>query len=200
MRIVKDKKCKWCGTVFRPYKTTDKFCSTYCFIDDHKEKEWKKEVKIRKEKLKTHKDYIKDFQVIINKLIRIIDFGHNCISCGRNGKPQSGHYHSTQANPSLRFNLFNIWLQDYYCNVQLSANIIGYNKGLINEFGIQLKEYIETGLVAEIREIKPSIPELKEAIEKTKQIIKQLPKEKIYSKSERIELRKKFNEEIGIYK
>ena len=73
MKQIKDKNCKWCGTIFRPYMSTDRFCSTYCFIDAHKDKVWRKISKEKKAKLKSRSDYLKDLQKIFNQYIRLRD-------------------------------------------------------------------------------------------------------------------------------
>jgi len=173
LRIVKDKKCKWCGTVFRPYKTTDKFCSTYCFIDDHKEREWKKEVKIRKEKLKTKSDYLKELQTIFNKFIRLRDKNIPCISCGTNKADiqyHAGHYRSVGSTPELRFNELNCHKQCSRCNNYLSGNLISYRINLVKKIGLDMVEELEK----EHEPLKWNIDDLKGKIIYYKNILKEL--------------------------
>ena len=192
--------CKNCGKEYIKYRTTDKACSIPCAIELGKKKVWEKEKKAIKEKSRTRTEWLNLLQVCTNELIRRIDYGHCCISCGGNGKPQSGHYHSTQANPTLRFHLFNIWLQDYRCNVELSANIIGYNKGLRETFGNDFQTYIEVDLVNEHKILKLTENDIKEAIKVIKEILRELPKDTKYTNEGRIQLRKIYQERIGLYK
>jgi len=205
-KTLKEKKCAECKNKFNPSKPLQTTCSIPCAIAYgkklilKKEKtEWKEKKKVLKEKLKTLGDHQQELQREINKIARIIDFGYPCISCGGNGKPQAGHYHTTQAHPAIRYNLFNIWIQDYYCNVELSANITKYTQGLINYFGMELKNYVETGLINEFQLLKLSKEEIKEKTALVREIIRRMPPEKKYSNQERIELRKSLNQEIGIY-
>jgi hypothetical protein len=199
---MKNKACKVCKAKFTPIRPLQAVCSPICAYEHAlqlKLKKDKAETKKLKESLITHSDYLKMAQTKINVLVRLIDYGCLCISCGGNGKPQSGHYHSTQSKPELRFNLHNIHIQDYRCNVELSANIVGYNDGLIKTYGIDYKNYVENGLRNEYKELKLSIPEIQKAIEITSNIIKNFPKEVKYNSAQRIELRNLFNKEIGIY-
>lgn len=166
---------------------------------ENERKRKKNNAKIREE-LKTHSDWQKDLQPIVNHIARLIDHNHSCISCNGNGKPQGGHYHSTGANSSLRFNLHNIHLQDYRCNCMEGANITGYNLGLIDRYGKDYQEYVEYQLVRDYPIIKLSIPELKIYRERAREIVKLLKKQNfIYPAKKRMELRTKFNQAIGIY-
>lgn len=197
-KAIKSKKCAECNAEFTPYKTTDKWCSIACVVEGAKKKVWKQEKVKRIDKLRTRTEWLNLLQVCINDLVRHIDYGHSCISCGGDGKPQAGHYHSTQANPTLRFHLFNIWLQDYRCNVELSANIIGYNKGLALTFGNDLKHYVEAEIVNNHRVLKLTESELKEKISIVKEILRDLPKETKYTTEGRIKLRHHYQSVIGI--
>lgn len=210
---LKDKKCKECGKLFTPNRPLQQVCSPICAMSMANKKvkkevvkaalvekrEWKEKKRDLKDKIKTHANWMKELEHLINHIVRIIDYGNPCISCGRNGKPQAGHYHSVGSNAQIRFHLDNIHIQDYYCNVHLSANKTGYNEGLINTFGKEYQEYIEFDLVKMYPTLKLTIPELKEKIKICRNIIKELPEGKVYKVNERIEIRKQLNERIGIY-
>ena len=167
-------RCRHCKEKFEPrFKTTEPYCwNEECkeveirlYLDNKKkkkDKDWKKEKKVIKERLKTHSEHEKDLQSLINQIINLIDKGQPCMSCSNKGKPQAGHYHSTGANNSIRFNLNNIWNQCYRCNVQLSANIIGYDEGLIETYGKNFWEEIKFGLVRKYPLIKLSKEEINE--------------------------------------
>jgi predicted lipoprotein len=204
---MKQKKCKNCGNKFEPLRPLQQTCNYGCAITLSKKlkqqdvaKKWRQEKKVMKEKLKTKSDFEKYLEKEVNAIARKIDFGNPCLSCGRFGKPQAGHFHTVKANPSIRYNLFNIWIQDYYCNVKLSSNIVGYNKGLIETFGIEMQQYVECDLVRMYPSIHLSIIEIKEKTKIAKDILKSMSDETVYSTKQRVELRNKFNKELGIYK
>ncbi len=105
--------------------------------------------KQERENIKTLEKLKGELQTKVNKIARLIDFGKGCISCehGHNGmvftrKKNGGHFHSVGKNPSLRFNLDNIYLQDEQCNQHLSGNDKGYIKGLIARFGEDYYNYL----------------------------------------------------------
>lgn len=201
---LKDKKCKNCGDMFTPARPLQYVCSTNCACSYSKKKdkakkdaEWRIEKNEIKESLFSHSDYTKILQREINKIVRIIDYGQECISCGGSGKNQAGHYHSTAAASNLRFHLDNIFSQDYRCNVHLSANIIGYNEGLERVFGVEFKNYVETSLLG-LPSIKMTKGELKDKIDICRDIIKGLHSIK-RTPEQRLQLRTELNKRIGIY-
>ena len=173
MKKLKDKPCKWCGTIFRQYLSTDQFCSTYCFIDAHKEKVWKKIVKEKKLKLKTRNDYLKDLQKVFNEFIRLRDKDLPCISCGTNKKDiqyHAGHYRSVGSTPELRFNELNCHKQCSKCNNYLSGNLINYRINLIKKIGLDMVEELEK----QHEPLKWSIEEINAKIQYYKNILKEL--------------------------
>jgi hypothetical protein len=66
----------------------------------------------------------------INLLIRLIDVNCPCVSSGLFGKMSAGHRFSVGSNNSIRFNLFNIWIQSFHDNFYNSGNPDGYDKFL----------------------------------------------------------------------
>ncbi len=101
MKEVKPKNCAVCGEEFKPFRSTQRVCGTSCAISLGKTniqkqnaKAWRKEKKIRKEKLKTHKDYLNDLQKVFNEFIRVRDKGKPCVSCGCmvNGNGHASHF------------------------------------------------------------------------------------------------------------
>lgn len=196
----KTKKCKVCPNKFTPQRPLQMVCSPICALNytkNQKAKQWGVEKKKIKDKLQTKGDLEKLLQIEINKLIRLIDFGNACISCGGNGKEQAGHYHTTKAKPAIRYNLFNIFLQCYYCNVELSSNIVGYNKGLRQTFGDDLQEYIEIEL-PKFNYLGLSKVELSEKITLVRRLIKDYEPEQLTTEK-RISIRHELQEKIGIY-
>lgn len=191
-------------------KPLQQVCSPVCAIELSNQVKAKTEKKERlkvkkelKEKVKSTADYRKDLQVIINKIIRTIDEGHNCISSGRPYKTndQAGHYYSVGAYPHLRFNLHNIYSQSVADNLYKSGNPIGFTQGLIRDFGEDWIKIV-TKLPEEYRDLKLDKNDLKEAIFQAKEYLKVLQESKGDSKflpSQRIYLRYIGNLSIGIY-
>ena len=151
-----------------------------------------------KEELKTISDYKKILQTEINKLVRIIDYGCKCIATGLNGKMSAGHFHSVGSNETLRYNLHNIHRQSFHSNSARAGDHVRYSNGLINEYGKDYYNYVMFDLQT-IDIIKLKIYEIKEATKIVRKIIKEMPESAVYTKAERIELRTKYNLEIGIY-
>ncbi len=167
------------------------------------------EIKRLKEKGLTHGDYENMLQKEINTIVRLIDYGANCISCNRpistvgykmTGKPQASHRHSVGSNNSIRFMLFNNFVGCYRCNVQYAGNPDGYDKGLEATFGKEVAEYVKYEIVRLYPIIKLSIPELKDKIAAAKEIVKELKSVgNTYSVQDRLELRREYDVRIGIY-
>jgi len=201
------RKCKVCLVEFQKLQPLQYVCSVQCSIKDSRSKqekkaksEWSEKKKVLSEKLMTKSDYEKQLQTEINHIVRIIDKGHPCIATGSlKGKMNAGHYYSVGAFPALRFNLFNIYIQSEHSNSWKAGDNIRYADGLIQTFGQSHFDYIHT-----LRQLHPtinlSIHELKEAILKAKFIVKTLAKlEPKYTIQQRLILRKKLNQSIGIY-
>ena len=148
LKTLKPKKCSICKETFQPRVSLQRVCSVTCSIAHSKNlrcKAEKKEIIIRREKLKSRSDYVNDLQKIFNKYIRIRDSGKNCIACG---KPYSGichasHYLSVGAHPEKRFNENNVHGGCKKCNVFLHGNLINYRINLILKIGIEEVEKLE---------------------------------------------------------
>lgn len=149
-------RCKHCNNKFEQYAFNNKFCKDIdcqvqksLFLVDkmrkQKIKDINKDVKERKEKLKTTSDYLKEVQVIFNKWIRLRDAGDVCISCQKTAKKENaGHYRSVGSCPNLRFEPLNVHLQCEYCNTYQHGNLIPYRQNLIKKIGISSVEWLES--------------------------------------------------------
>lgn len=215
---VKLPKCKnpSCGKEFeRFYTTTQSVCSIKCSkelsilkIQQKIEKQlWETNdpIKIKERFDKADKAihdkgwHEKILEAEINGICRLIDKGSNCISCTVLATA-AGHYHSVKSNGALRYNLHNLHAQEYTCNNEKGANIIQYNKGLIERYGKKYKEYVECDIVRIYPKLGLHTFEIQALIKKARVVRKRLIKEdKIYPISKRIELRDMVNQEIGIY-
>ena len=204
------RKCKNCFKVFEKQRPLQYCCSMLCAIEHQKTlkkkndlSDWKKRKENMKESLQTLSDLKKILQTEINRLIRMIDYGQLCISSQRVPlKANAGHYFSVGAHPSLRYNLLNIFLQSEHDNSFLSGNLLEYRENVKVYFGKKfLKELEELPLL--YKSLNLTKEEVKEAIKATREVIKlhleNYPNVKL-GHDKRIELRKHYNELIGIYK
>ena len=106
----------------------------------------RKDIKVRKEKLKSRADHLKDTQQAFNAWIRARDAGQPCISCGTTADVQycAGHYRTTGSCPELRFEPLNVHLQcNKNCNLSKSGNILGYRPRLLEKIGADKLAWIE---------------------------------------------------------
>ena len=119
-----------------------------------------KEIRKQKDSIMSNDQYRKKYiQPRINELIRIIDFGQNCIATNRDyGQMQAGHYFSTGSNRTLTYHPHNIFLQSAESNNHKGGDDKNYRLGLIETFGIEYTEWIESS--RHIEPIKLSRPEL----------------------------------------
>ncbi|WP_278929607.1 recombination protein NinG [Pseudomonas qingdaonensis] len=156
LKEVKQKTCKACGGKFRPsFNSTQVVCSPKCALAhapanqqkarkaiDQRER---REIQVRKEKLKSRADHMREAQVVFNQWVRLRDEALPCISCGRHhqGKYDAGHYRTTAACPELRFDPLNVHKQCSPCNTQLSGNIVEYRLELIRRIGQEQVDWIE---------------------------------------------------------
>jgi len=105
----------------------------------------RREIKIRKEKLKSRADHLKDTQIAFNAWVRARDAELPCVSCGRHhqGKYDAGHYRTVGSNPALRFEPLNCHRQCSPCNTRLSGNIVNYRIELVKRIGAESVEWLE---------------------------------------------------------
>lgn len=212
-RKIKEKKCKCCNKYFVPPITRplQAVCSIVCSVtynrnleEKKKEKEWNKRKSEIKEDLKTLSDYKKDLETEINHIVRLIDKGHECISSGLiNYQVNAGHLYSVGSYPALRFNLLNIYAQSVHDNLHKGGNGVRYKERIKEVFGNEVSEEIEE-LKIKYPELKLTIPELKEKIKIAKEMVKSFKKivenyDIPFSNENRIIIRRKLNNELGIY-
>jgi hypothetical protein len=173
---MKTRKCKYCKSVFSPITTLQKNCfEPNCvtdWINEAKEKNWKKRKAKLKIDLMTVQDYIKLAQTVFNKYIRLRDAGNVCISCEKKPlKTNAGHFFNANNHWNVRFNELNVHLQCEHCNTYLSGNLINYRENLLKKIGEE--EFNLLSLEAK-KTRKFTAQELKEIIATYKQKIKEL--------------------------
>lgn len=177
LKEVKQKTCKACGDKFRPSLSTQKACSVACALELAKQPEGQKvarkaiadrerrEIQVRKEKLKTRSDYVQEAEKAVRDYRRTYELGigSGCISCGKTqeeiqaaqgwktgGAFDAGHFLGKGARPELRMEPMNIWLQCKGCNAGSSkyarkgATVSqGFRTGLIERIGLEAVEALE---------------------------------------------------------
>jgi hypothetical protein len=153
----KPKTCKnpACGVSFPPQRLGQAVCSPKCGLaikDVNREKARKslaqiecKEIKVRKEKLKSRAEHLKDTQTAFNAWVRERDAELPCISCGRHhqGKYDAGHYRTVGSNPALRFEPLNCHRQCSPCNTHKSGDIVNYRIELVKRIGADKVDWLE---------------------------------------------------------
>ncbi|MCK9802109.1 recombination protein NinG [Pseudomonas sp. MAFF 302030] len=160
----KPKKCRvaTCRASFVPSRMGQAVCSPACAMIDaprHQEKARKSlaqversEIKVRKEKLKSRADHIREAQAAVNEYVRLRDAHLPCISCDSTpndndlmtgSRWDAGHYRSVGACPELRFEPLNIHRQCVKCNRNLSGNAVEYRIRLVQRIGAEKVAWLE---------------------------------------------------------
>ena len=152
------KRCPSCRVMFTPARSSQAVCGEIECAIAHGQSEkgraiagkalaevGRREIKVRKEKLKSRADHLKDTQQAFNAWIRERDAELPCISCGRHhaGQYHSGHYRTVGASPELRFEPLNAWKQCAPCNNYLSGNLINYRISLLQKIGEEKVIWLE---------------------------------------------------------
>lgn len=135
-------RCPFCRQTYDRKRMNQKCCeSVECAISAGQARKAKeaakqakaerRDIKARKEKIKTRGEWTAEAQQAVNALRRNEELakGRGCMSCGRTqaevqstdgwkpgGAWDAGHFVSVGANPTLRFEPKNIWLQCKSCN------------------------------------------------------------------------------------
>ena len=182
MKPLKDKKCKCCGVVFIPFKSTQIVCDYKCAID-HTNKMLRSEAKRiaraeRKEYYRnnmTLSDWKKKVQTVFNNYIRLRDMQKGCISCGtplQLRKFDAGHYYPTTYQ-GIRFHENNVHGQCVPCNRNKHGNIHEYRKRITERISQEELDWLD-----ENRNIKLNLNkiELEELYIKYKKMIKEIKK------------------------
>lgn len=160
----KPKKCKnpACGISFPPQRLGQAVCSPKCGLaikDVNHAKARKslaqverREIKVRKEKLKSRADHLREAQAAVNEYVRLRDAHLPCISCDSTpndndlmtgSRWDAGHYRSVGACPELRFEPLNIHRQCVKCNRNLSGNAVEYRIRLVQRIGAEKVAWLE---------------------------------------------------------
>ena len=160
----KPKKCRvaTCRASFVPARMGQAVCSPACAMIDgprHAPKARKAladieraEIKVRKEKLKSRAEHLREAQTVVNEYVRLRDAHLPCISCDSmpndndlmtGSRWDAGHYRSVGACPELRFEPLNIHRQCVKCNRNLSGNAVEYRIRLVQRIGADKVAWLE---------------------------------------------------------
>lgn len=138
---LKPRRCKVCGTEYRPRSSTQKVCAMQCAVVFTNKKAEEREIRrarAKRELLKTPTEVAAGTQAVFNRYIRIRDKHKPCISCGQSpyiGARHASHYRSRKAASQLRFNLFNTAASCAQCNSFKSGNVVEYRIELVRRIG-----------------------------------------------------------------
>lgn len=163
LKDVKQKTCKACGEKFAPmFNTTQVVCSPKCALAHapaNADKARKaihqrdrREIRVRKEMLKSRADHLREAQNAVNEFVRLRDAHLPCISCDSmpndnnlitGSRWDAGHYRSVGACPELRFEPLNIHRQCVKCNRNLSGNAVEYRIRLLQRIGAETVIWLE---------------------------------------------------------
>jgi len=160
-----------CGAKFTPMQLGQKVCGWQCGLAIAKEpanqvvarkaiaQRERREIKVRKEKLKSRADYIREAQTDFNAFIRMRDKDEPCICCGSygpdedwltGGKWDAGHFLGRGAYPELRFDEDNCHKQLKSCNggsgkyaAKGRTVAQGYRERLIKKIGQERVDRLE---------------------------------------------------------
>jgi hypothetical protein len=204
------KKCKYCDDPFKPkFSSLEKHCQKedcrikYAIEEVAKqkvaqkkqiEKKWKQQKIILKENTTNWKNSL---QNEINKIVRLIDKDLPCLAKKKGGQIHAGHIFSRGSSATIRYNLHNIHRQNAQSNhFQNDDGLL--REGLVNEYG---QEYMD--FISQLR----STPQLqyknfqyKEFTKEAQKIVLHLSKLNLnYSLKNRILMRNKINNDLGIY-
>ena len=150
------KKCKSCGQKFTPQRPMQQACSIPCAVDlankakakavKVRAQKERKEIKAKKESLKSRADWAREAQTAVNRYVRLRDAKNGCVSCDKpanwQGQWHASHYRSVGAAGNLRFHLWNIHKACSVCNNHLSGNLAEYEPRLRAKIGDEKGDWL----------------------------------------------------------
>lgn len=135
-RLIKQKKCKVCGGLFYPFKTTDVVCSEKHARELQKQKNEAKKERLDKAVKSARVLKFELAKVTFNAYIRERDKNKPCISCGNpKALKQAGHFFSGGGHAAVIFDEDNVHGQCIACNITKAGNL--------GEYAIRLERKIK---------------------------------------------------------
>lgn len=142
-----------------------------------------------------------DLQKAINKLSRLIDakFNYKCIDCDNEFGKQTdaAHFHNSQGNENIRYNLHNLHSARSHCNQFSSEHKVGYRKGIIKRYNEDYLNYIDIELPKQYKYIGLLDNEVKDKLKIVRKLIREFD---TFVLTDGKQARDLFNKIIGIYK
>jgi hypothetical protein len=149
----KTRECEVCRHIFPAQRMGQKVCSPRC-AKKHAEairKAERKDLKARKEAIKTRSDWMSEAQAAFNAYRREwcrVNGYTTCPDCGEpldwnSNKVDAGHYRSVGSAPHMRFVENNVWAQRKQCNRYGAGRAVDYRIGLIARIGLEAVEALE---------------------------------------------------------
>lgn len=206
------RRCKVCRARFLPMNPNQSVCvNSECITkffqmnrEKMLEKQHKSTIKEMKDRSLTVLKLMTKTQPVINKISSLIDGEMNCICCGAKITPQNppnaGHRFSVKSNNTIRFNLHNIHRNGVCCNKHAHGNPDGYNKGLVDIYGLEYFHYVVLELKGIYKDLKLTRPEMEEFHKKALSVKSRLMKNPPnLTSDERLKMRDEINKELGLY-
>ena len=157
-------RCPICRVMFVPARESQAVCGEIECAIAHAQSEkgqasakkaladvGRRDIKVRKEALKSRGEHMREAQQAFNAYIRARDHaaGHLCISSGKpldwsGNAVDAGHYRSVGSAPHLRFDERNCHAQSKQDNRFLSGNAVDYRIGLIARIGQEAVDALES--------------------------------------------------------
>jgi len=171
-------RCKHCKTKFEPKTFLQKYCmeTDECmtvfreFVKAEKSKQWNKEKKEIRSKLKTLSQYEAEAKKEFQKWIRLRDAGKPCISCGSTTKDvDGGHYFKAEIYSGLIFDPRNCHSQCRKCNRYEGGKQAEYRMGLARRYSAKFVDELEQDSIR-LRDYKFTKEELIEIKEKYRKL------------------------------
>jgi len=163
------------------------------------QKKVQKDMKAKeRERKKEITDYKPKLQDKVNAIVRLIDIGQPCLAKQVHAAQiHAGHVYSRGAHPAIKFNLHNIHRQSAQSNHWQSDDQLMI-EGLSREYGEEYAEFV--GELRQTETLKFSNHEYQEFYKKACEIEKKLRHSgRVFSTTQRIEMRNRVNRLLGIY-
>jgi len=151
------KRCPECRVMYAPARESQAVCGEIACAIAHAQSERgqetarkslaqveRRDIKVRKEKLKSRADHLREAQQAFNEWIRLRDADLPCVSCDKPstwaGQWHASHFRSVGSSPEHRFNPANVHKACSVCNNHMSGNILGYKPELERRIGVEAVE------------------------------------------------------------
>jgi hypothetical protein len=142
-----------CAVCLKPYlvlRMGQRVCGAVCARKFAKSVKAKgaKELRARKEALKTRTQWEGECKAIVQKIARLRDRHDGCISCHM-GPDYRGQWHGSHFRPAgnhsaVELHLWNIHKSCAQCNKYKGGNIAGYRPRLVEKIGANRVEWLES--------------------------------------------------------